>query len=230
MVIVILSVNRCRTSVKKMDHLEAQTEHNLKVGKDTVRIIINKRGFTEFDKLAYVGKIENLKKLSDSLAAEASAVKGEVANLTRMVMKYRADSVVFANTLEEYGEGRYGLAFKYAARDSGAVQNIEGISRFKINETGKVVPDYTILTKNELALKVTVGHKKVKGGYEFFATSKSPNFVLTDAESFVAVPEPKVPKKFGIGLHAGYGLALDGTGLKLAPTVSLGINYNIISF
>lgn len=38
------------------------------------------------------------------------------------------------------------------------------------------------------------------------------------------------PKRFGLGLNAGYGLAKDGNVIKAIPYVGFGINYNLIEF
>lgn len=229
-VVMIFSVNNCRNAVMRMDVSKKQTEHNIKVGRDTVRITVNKQGFTEFDKLAYVGQIKDLYSINADLASELEKQKGKISDLTKVIVDYRTDSVRLANRLLRYADGRYGLAFTYASRDSGSVQNIEGVSRFKLDQVGAIVPDYTVLTKNTLELNVTLGHRKVENGYEFFATSKSPNFILKNAQSFVAVPAPVLPKRFGLGFQLGYGLSVYGNDVKLSPNISVGLNYNLIRF
>lgn len=226
-----ISVNRCRNSIDRLQVLDNQTEHNIKAGRDTVRITVNKAGFTEYDKLAYIGQIKDLKLLNDSLYKSVIAEKGKVANLTNAVVIYKTESIKLANTIENLGADKYGLSFAYAKRDSGSYQNIEGVSRFILDRvSGRLTADTTILTKNSLELSVTLGQRKTDTGYEFFATSKSPNFILKDATSFVAFPKPEPQKRFGLGFHLGYGLSVYGNTVKVGPNLSVGLNYNLIKF
>jgi len=231
LIFIGLSMNRCRNSVDRLKVMDKQTEHNIRVGKDTVRITVNKAGFTEYDKLAYIGQIKDLQLLNDSLYKSVSEQEGKVANLTNAVIGYRNDSIKLANTIEDLGSGHYGLSFKYAKRDSGSFQNIEGVSKFKLDRnTGTLYPDTTVLTKNSLELSVTLGHRKTDTGYEFFALSKSPNFVLKDANSFVEIPKPEPQKRFGLGVQVGYGVSVYGNDVKVGPNVSVGLNYNLVKF
>lgn len=226
-----VSVNRCRNSVDRLKVMDKQTEHNIKVGRDTIRITVNKAGFTEYDKLAYIGQIKDLQLLNDSLYRSVIAEKGKVVDLTNTVVSYKTESIKLANTIEDLGSGHYGLAFAYSKRDAGSFQNIEGVSKFRLDQTnGKLTADTTILTKNSLELAITLGHRKTDTGYEFFATSRSPNFVLKDASSFVEVPKPEAPKRFNIGVHLGYGLSFYGNTVKVGPNVSVGLNYSLIKF
>lgn len=230
-VAVGISVNRCKNSIERLNVMDNQTEHNIKAGRDTVRITVNKAGFTEYQKLAYIGQIKDLQLLNDSLYKSVMAEKGKVANLTNAVVTYKTESIKLANTIEKLDSDNYGLSFAYSRRDSGSYQNIEGMSRFKLDRiSGKLTADTTILTKNSLELAVTIGQRKTDTGYEFFATSKSPNFVLKNATSFVAFPKPEPQKKFGLGIHVGYGLSFYGNEVKVGPNVSVGLNYNFIKF
>lgn len=230
-VVVGISVNRCKNSIDRLQVMDKQTEHNIKVGRDTVRITVNKAGFTEYNKLAYIGQIKDLELLNDSLYKSVIAERGKVTNLTNTIVSYETEAIKLTNTIKKLDGDNYGLSFTYAKRDSGSYQNIEGVSRFKLDKiSGKLTSDSTILTKNSLELSVTIGQRKTDTGYEFFATSKSPNFVLKDATSFVAFPKAEPQKRFGLGVHVGYGLSFYGNDVKVGPNVSVGLNYNLIKF
>lgn len=58
--------------------------------------------------------------------------------------------------------------------------------------------------------------------------SNDPRITINGLQSYRIKENP--PKRLGLGLNVGYGLAKDGSQLKIVPYFGLGINYNFIEF
>lgn len=82
---------------------------------------------------------------------------------------------------------------------------------------------------------VVIGNERKKGFKNLFkpkvpfveVTNENP-YTSTKTIRAYQVKAPK-PKRFGVGIHVGYGLILDKQPI-LRPYVGIGINYNIIEF
>lgn len=97
----------------------------------------------------------------------------------------------------------------------------------RINDT---FLNLTLNLKNEY--DVVIGNDK----YGFLNTKRKPFAEVTSYNPYANVTtlrsySVKVPppKRFGVGVHVGYGLSLNPTP-TISPVISIGVNYNLIEF
>ena len=77
------------------------------------------------------------------------------------------------------------------------------------------------------SVDVWTGIDKSTKQYKAVITSDNPYLKITDIKS-MKFDLPK-PKKFGLGVFAGYGITVAGE-VRAAPMIGVGLNYNLIMF
>lgn len=232
-VVVLIMTNFKSCSGAKYDREQAlQNEQAMKKVITTEK---NKNGELQHSIIAYEGKVKDLSKYSEGLAEDVKALKNrkpEVIIRTKLV--YVGDtSKKVQNTLKDKGNGNYDLEWKFANKDS--TRLLEGKSSFsaalEVSEDSlyriKVTPGQTQVTKDELAIDVTVGvAKNKKTGYdEIFVTPKDTNIKVRSLEG--AILNRTKPSKFSVSAQLGYGVTFGTNGIGVGPYVGVGISYNL---
>ena len=82
--------------------------------------------------------------------------------------------------------------------------------------------------KVPVALDLWTGYNKKTKSYTATVTSDNPHFKVTEIRSIKV--ETPAPKKFGIGLQAGYGLILSKEKITAQPYIGAGVSWNLIRF
>jgi predicted RND superfamily exporter protein len=204
---------------------------NEKALADSVRVSKNKVGELVYSKNILVAEKNNLESLSKDLADELKDEKGKVHQLTKYVVELKQrpkDTVKITNTLIKYADGSNGLEWKYdTIFNDENERHIAGISKFRLDSTGKVIPLQTELTKDYIRFNIIQGLREKDGNVEMFVRSDYPDFALQDLQSAIIDPD-KHPvlkkytkkKKWGIGPMVGVGL---GVNTWPTPNVGFGI-------
>ena len=232
-------------SCSKQNQIKAEAERQQKINEqniralnDTLHFVKNKAGDIEAVKSAFVAKLSDLEKLNKDLYAESKKEIGELKGIIKGSLGAGVGNVVISNELKRYPDGKtYGLLFKDTKSDSGMVWKIDGESKFKW-ENNTIFAGTTTINSNTMKLKVVLGFKENKGNYEVFARSASPNVVFDELSGVLLIPKKPDPlitppgkdKKFGLGLHVGYGVGLLNKQVMLTPYIGVGLSYNIIKF
>ncbi len=242
-VIIILALSLFHTCSKNSD-LKAQlniSEQNAKALADSVRVSKNKVGDLEYSKNILVAEKNNLGELNKDLKKELDKEKGKVHELTKIVATIKHDTVKGINTVVEvYPDSTQGLKWKYEKiYNKENSRFIDGVSKFKIDSLGNVIPLYTELTRDEINFNIVQGLREKDGNVEMFVRSDYPDFAAKDMNSVIIDPKnhPVLKKftkhkRFGIGPYAGYGLYMDNFSGKagLGVQVGIGVHYDIFKF
>lgn len=85
-----------------------------------------------------------------------------------------------------------------------------------------VVNDITVYNKMDVVWS------KSRKGWEVQVVNRNPYTTTKEAKSW-ASPKQN-PKRFGIGVHAGYGMCILNNTVKLAPQAGVSLHYSIINF
>ena len=120
-------------------------------------------------------------------------------------------------------------------RDTNIYNFPDMVSEIIIPEDVIIIRDSLIISEDSIvALPLQQRHYKGKD-YEAWVSGYSPRL-----DSLLVFPETKYitkeiripckPKRWGIGIQAGYGMSMPGGKLTFAPYLGVGISYNIIQF
>ena len=204
--------------------IEKQNEFALK---DTIRIIKNSLGEEIFIKGVLISDKNNLAFINASLGKELTKLEGDVKYLSTSVASIASKGpIVVKDTVTRYPNGDYDISWKYNNRfDSSNSRSIEGNSLFALDTTGgllKVVKKGTIITKDEMRIKLVTGLTKIDSTYRIYVKSDYPGFKIDSLEGAVLdksmfyKPNPPLIH-WGPSVTAGIGMT------TLAPTPSLGL-------
>ncbi len=242
-IVCMLWFRQCSATQQQKAEAERQlkiTEQNNRALTDSLRYVKNRAGDIEAVKSSFISKLEDLEKLNKDLYAESKKENGKLLSIIKGSINVNTGNVVISNELKKYPDGKtYGLLFEKERKDSGMVWSIKGESKFKL-ENNTIFPGQTEIFDNNMKLKIVLGFKtnKKTGDYEVFARSGSPYVTFDSLESALFIPKhpdplltpPQRNKRFGLGVHVGYGVGFLNKQLMLTPYVGVGISYNIIKF
>ena len=227
--------NQAEEELKRQQAINAQNNRALT---DSLRHEKNKAGDIEAVKSVFVTKLKDLENLNKSLYLESKKEIGNLKGIIQGMAQGGVQNVVISNDLKRYPDGKtYGLLFKDTKVDSGMVWNINGESKFKM-ENNTIFPGTTEIFDNKMKIKLVLGFKENKDNYEVFARSPSPNVTFDELSGALFIPKKADPlltppaknKKFGIGIQVGYGVGFMNKQVMLTPYVGFGIHYNLLKF
>lgn len=220
-------------------------EQNQKALNDSVRTSKNKVDQLEFSKNILVGDKNDLKELNRDLFEEYKKENGKVSELSKLVIEIANKKPIYiTNNLpaNSYGDSTYGVPFTLdTIYNKDNSRTLKGETKFRAITNAKgdidIRPLSTILTEDKFKFNVIQGLRETKNGdVEVFVRSDYPGFELKDLNSIILDPDKHPvlkkfsdkgkPKKFGIGVYAGYGMNTNG----LSPQVGVGLIYTPIRF
>jgi hypothetical protein len=171
--------------------LEVAT-YNAKVAQDSLKIVKDKVGKDETDKLAYLtNTVDNLVKLNQELAQEVKNIKGTVNTVIKSDIKVVEKPVPFL-VQGQLIDSNVVARFKYDSIYSlGNFRKLSGYTSFNL-KTGKVSGQKE---QDEFGIRFTTGIKNLdKGTPEIFIKSDYPGFQVTSLEGAVLDPKLFKPK------------------------------------
>lgn len=238
---VLLWLQTCNSKKDLKNEMERQekiAEQNTRALTDSLRYVKNKAGEIEAVKSSFVAKLEDLEKLNKDLYLESKKEIGNLKALIKGSLSANVENVAISNELKKYPDGKtYGLLFEKTVVDTGMTWSIKGESKFKM-ENNTIFPGQTDILNNQMKLKLVLGFKENKEHYEVYARSANPNVKFDELSGVMFIPKKADPlltpptrtKRFGLGVHLGYGAGLMDKRVMLTPVLSVGIQYNIIKF
>lgn len=210
----------------------AAAEQNNAALRDSIRTTLTLNGELEYQRLLFVAEKDSLQKYSKSLSDELKKERGKVRTLTNMLATIKQDTIEVENTVVVYPNGERGL--EWATKKSGEDWNraLEGISKFRFIDTTNIKAGTTLITKDELAMKIVTGIKEREDKkLEIFVRSNYPGISFTNIEGAILDPyDPiffKDEKRFSIGPVISAGLNQE---LKLGFHIGIGLQYSLFRF
>jgi hypothetical protein len=218
-ILVLIGFKTCKSTAElkaKLKHQENIASNNYAALNDTIKKLYTKSGQLEYSKTILYADAEQLKTLNAELQKELKDTKGKTKVIVKTETVVEYVPVTVPNTVQSYGNGKYGLKFATSYKDSGLISEIEGVSGFHITQDYKVIPDSTKITKNKLVIDIVYGMRERDKKIEIFARSKSPlisfneiegAYVPTDGNSVLPndpAPPPAKNKKWMLGPQLGY--------------------------
>lgn len=170
----------------------AVAEHNVKVANDSIRLVKDKLGRDEYDKLAYLtNSVKNLEKLNSELAEEVRAIKGNVNTIIKSDIKIVEKPVPF-EVRAELVDSTLTAFFNYDSTYSpGNYKKLSGYTQYNLKDGTVVAKKIT----DEVGISFTTGIKGMEEGKpEIFLKSNYPGFSVTNLDGAVLDPKLFKPK------------------------------------
>ena len=183
-IIVIIKISNNNLSRKL-----ANTEYNLTVVRDSIRIIKDKTGNTESDKLAYLAdNVKNLALLNKDLSDKIKSIQGNISSIITTEVKIVEKPVPFLVTKKVKDSGLISIHFKQdTVYSPGNYKILSGYTEYN-TYTGEVKAKKIT---DESGIALTTGIKNLdKGKPEIFIKSNYPGFSVTSLNG--AVLDPKL--------------------------------------
>lgn len=190
---------------------------------DTLEVSIN----TDSSKTARINAFETSRKTLLSLRSKDSTIKA----LQKLVDKNTKSATVFNSNTNIKSNTKNTITSKDTIIKDSLIyiypeyRSLVSMGKW-VNGTAVSNKDGTVLDlqiRNEF--NVVIKKKDKKSVVE--VTSMNPYSTLESVRSFTEIP--KDVKRIGVGLHVGYGATLMNNEIKLAPVISIGVNYNLIN-
>lgn len=154
---------------------------------------------------------EELKKLNISQATEISRLKAKI-EVIRDSVEHNGQIVVIRDTAFVTPKNAIILPFSFS--DTTKFVSL----RARFNDAGKF--SYTFSSQVDLNLYVGFEKRKLKA----VATTTNPHIIIQDITTVKTDIKP--PKRFTVGLFAGYGAGGNG----LSPFFGVGVGYSLLAF
>jgi hypothetical protein len=164
------------------------------------------------------GAIENaeLKALNLKKVNEVAFLKGQVKIFKDSVA--HTGNIIIVTPCDSTQESRPAIELPFTFRDSTTYYDLMG----GFNSMGRMRIDLTV----PISIDVWFGLDRDSKEYKTVVTTDNPIVNFTEIRS-LKFDLPR-PKKFGIGIQAGYGFNLKGG--SLTPYIGLGASWNILRF
>lgn len=233
-IILLLFLHQCNRTSNLREDLRISNQNSLSLT-DSVRTIKNRWGEEITVKNVLVANAKELKELNLELAKELKKIAGDVVYLQRMVGKIKSDTIRITNTITEYPDGTKELAWNYdTAYTQFDGRSLGGYSRFVIDTaTGKIIDRGTVITKDEIRIKLITGLTELDNSYQIFVKTDYPGLKFDQLDGSIVDK-----KKFAgssnesswvFGPFLGVGMGYDPQSRILTPnaSVGLGLTYNL---
>lgn len=231
--LVVLSLllwNQCN----KTDEMKVRAERaeaNIKALNDSLREERDKNGDLVYRKRELQTNLKELKKYNSSLHEKVTSLKKKVEQATEVEYVIKHDTTTVPSKVDSSYDmdGKYGLRWKHSEEFAGANSRyIEGVSEFRIDTSGFIIPDSTKITRDEIRVELFTGVNRTEDGdREIFVRSKYPNFKVEKLNGANLGPPEKSDKRgdrFVVG--PSFGAGVDATG-KVRPFIGFNVTYNL---
>lgn len=226
---LFLGFQQCEAKKEYKAEVQKQ-KNNIEALNDSVRYYENEAGELTAQKRALETDKEQLKTLNENLHEELEKERDRVKYLSEINAELKADSTKADTTsTSEIGNEHWRFDWNLTRSGQDWKRVLAGYTEFNIDSTGTPYNPNTEILKDLIRLKFITGITESDGTKEIFVRSSYPNLKVRDIEGAIIdeeFREESEPSRFGIGLGLGYGYTPDG----FQPTVSLNLNYNLITF
>ena len=246
-VIVLLLLTR---GCGKQDNIDINTyKQNIAALNDSIRSYRTKNGEIIYEKKALISKVGELGEYSKELEDEIKKLKDNPI----VVVKYKTviEHIPFGvpaypnfDKLTWSEDSTYMLlpfAWEYDTTYSdGNFRKLRGDFTVRVEKSMVTTINQMNISQDLVGMSFTTGLTENKDGFiEIFITSNYPGFKPTNIEGVLIDPrESEVikkyfpPKRWGVGIHGGYGVYMDPTNGNIGHglQIGVGVSYDLIQW
>ena len=233
-ILILFSLYQCDSNKDLKDQSKIDNQNRLSLT-DSVRIIKNKWGEDLAVKNVLVADKKELQNLNKSLSEDLKKIEGKVKTISSIVADIKnKEPIIINNTIKEFPDGTKELSWNYEKQfDTINSRRLSGNSRFSIDTSKgsfKIIDKGTMITKDEMKIKITTGLTELENSYQIYVKTDYPgvNFTkvdgsILDKNMFLKHKEPSVI----VGPSLSAGMALNPLTMNFQPQVSLGVSYTL---
>ena len=223
--------NRTKSLKDELNLEKVKTEQNLAAMTEQIRVIKKLNGDMESSRAAYIGSLDDLKKMNSKLYSALSDQKGLIGGLYAN-MSVLLDSIVSRDDQAVVNEdSTVSIRFETEYSKQDLFNRITGETRFSLVDR-KVVPMYTTILGNEMKIGVTYGFRELDDRYEVFAVAKNPVVRFDELDGFLTIKKlsaaPAKKKRWSVGPAVCWGI--DAARLRSSVFVGIGVSYGLLRF
>ena len=239
---IFFNINTCnRLKIEKEARKQDREifNQNFDAFLDTIQITYNKKlNAFEYDRNIFLTTLKDLAKYDSSLSKKLDDINGDILSAIDSKVNITNKPVEVDNKLENFGNNKYGLRWKYNYEDDGFSQYLTGSSRFKLINN-KIFAGKTLIDTNYMTLNITYGFREIDNKYKVWAISQSPLVRLNEISGayFIDKPMPYTPppfynKRWVIGPYIGYGVNFNNSfqDARLGFNFGFSLTYNLFGF
>lgn len=242
--LVVLSfylTRSCQTSASENTY-----KQNMSALNDSIRSYKAKNGQLIFEKAAFISENGSLKSLNKDLADEVKNLKDNPVVVIKTKTVIKTDTVkvpVYSSSPGTWNSGTFTKNFDWSINQrfsEGNYRELSGDFDVSVDSTYQLSVSELRINKDELGISFTTGlTENTQGLLEIFVKSDYPGFspesldgALIDPSKSKVLKKYFPPKRWALGLYAGYGVYVDpiqvrtGTGAQ----VGIGVQYNLIQW
>ena len=245
-VVLVIMFRSCSgdTDIEKFKY-----EQNIAALRDSVRTYETKNGDLVSEKTALITDKSELKKYNDELNKEIKHIKDNPIIIKKVSVEMIHDTIYAEAIIDSNGivfnedSSVKVIPFKWdidSTYSKGNFRRIGGKYIISVDTSMNVRSKDFVITHDELGLSFTTGITENEDDrVEIFIKSNYPNFKAVKIDGALFDPrESKVikkffpPKRWGVGVFAGYGIYIDSDNFRAGTgvTFGVGVSYDLLQW
>lgn len=242
-IILIICLRSCGPSEGEINSLN----QNIIALNDSIRTYKGNDSKLVFEKSALISENGNLKTLNKGLSDEVKKLKDNPIVIIKTTIKIVHDTIkvpVYISgtswSTDSTKVTRH-LDWKYEKEHSiGNYRKIEGSFDATVDTSLNLTTSPMHITTDETGMSLTTGlTENERGLLEIFVKSDYPGFVVTQLDGALIDPKKSdvlkkyfPPKRWALGVYAGYGCYFDPAAIRIGTGIQIGIGlqYNILQW
>ena len=241
-VFLFLFIRSCNGNDRQINTLK----QNVFTLKDSLRTYKDKTGQLVYEKGALISENGDLKSLNVDLANEVKNLKDHPLVVIKTVVKVVHDTTyieIKSTNPGKWNGNTFTQNFEWDLNNKYSLENyrlIEGNFDIYVDSTFKLSTSKMKIIKDELSMSMSTGLTENKDGIlEIFVKSDYPGFKVSKLDGALIDPKKSdvlkkyfPPKRWGLGLYAGYGVSINPTTFSPATCIQIGVGvqYNILQW
>jgi hypothetical protein len=221
-------------------------EQNVFTLKDSLRTYKDKTGHLVYEKGALISENDDLKSLNVDLANEVKNLKDNPLVVIKTVIKIVHDTTyieIKSTSPGKWNGNTFTQNFEWDLNNKYSSENyrlIEGNFDVYVDSLFKLSTSKMKIVKDEFSVSMSTGLTENKDGLlEIFVKSDYTGFKVSKLDGALIDPKKSdvlkkyfAPKRWGLGVYAGYGVSINPITLSPATGIQIGvgIQYNILQW
>ena len=239
---LFLFIRSCNESGSQINTLK----QNVFTLNDSLRVYKDKAGKLVYEKGALISENKDLGKLNIDLANEVKNLKDNPLVVIKTVIKIVHDTTyieIKSTNPGKWNGNTFTKSFEWDLNNKYSTENyrlIEGNFDVYVDSTFKLSTSKMKIIKDELSISMSTGLTENKDGIlEIFVKSDYQGFKVSKLDGALIDPKKSdvlkkyfPPKRWGLGVYAGYGVSINPTTLSPATGIQIGVGvqYNILQW
>jgi len=221
-------------------------EQNVFTLKDSLRTYKDKTGHLVYEKGALISENDDLKSLNVDLANEVKNLKDNPLVVIKTVIKIVHDTTyieIKSTSPGKWNGNTFTQNFEWDLNNKYSSENyrlIEGNFDVYVDSLFKLSTSKMKIVKDEFSVSMSTGLTENKDGLlEIFVKSDYTGFKVSKLDGALIDPKKSdvlkkyfAPKRWGLGVYAGYGVSINPITLSPAMGIQIGVGvqYNILQW